>query len=360
MTGALGGLVRFQARVSSALAWKVTATRRPRAAACGGCRQRTDRRLHLGRIARHRGAGASWRIEVAGATPVFGHVREAGGGRRRAIRHHGTRRRPGDDQPERRRPGRFGHDHLLDERTWDRHRDAARCKRRRRARTLGTPGKLAAGEHSLLVRRARAAGRGLHDRRHRGRCGGCDRRGPADDRRHPNAGGSSAPAVVADAERRRQRQRADRHVPARSAGGRCVSGAPRRDKWVATPYVGSLPAGPQSLGWNSTSGSAARSTGPTLPMLDGHRRGRHRDGRRCPFPLDATSARRCKLAARPLRLWVSRGGAADASASTAPLRRLEAPEAGHRRRSPASRRCGSLVVVARDRGREPGPCFRVP
>ena len=55
VTGGLGGLVRFQARVSSALAWKVTVTDALGQQLARGRRQGADRRLHLGRIARHRG-----------------------------------------------------------------------------------------------------------------------------------------------------------------------------------------------------------------------------------------------------------------------------------------------------------------
>ena len=91
--------------------------RRPRAAARGGHREGADRRLHLGRIARHRG-GCQLADRGRRRHAGVGHVREGGRRRRRPAGDHRSRRRPGDDQPERRRPGRFGHDHLLDERTW--------------------------------------------------------------------------------------------------------------------------------------------------------------------------------------------------------------------------------------------------
>ena len=88
-----------------------------RPAARGRHGQGADGRLHLGRVARHRRRAHDWRIDVAGRHARVGHVREAGRRRRRPARDHRSRRRSGDDQPERRRPGRLDHDHLLDERT---------------------------------------------------------------------------------------------------------------------------------------------------------------------------------------------------------------------------------------------------
>ena len=87
---------------------------RARAGARSRHRERPDRRLHLGRIARHR-AGRHLADRRCRRHAGVGHVRE-GRRRRRPVRHHRSRRRPGHDQPERRRPGRLGHGHLLDER----------------------------------------------------------------------------------------------------------------------------------------------------------------------------------------------------------------------------------------------------
>ena len=76
VTGAVGGTVRFQARVSSALPWKVTRHRQPRAAARAGTGQGPivdyswDASLATA-------TGARWRIEVAGATPVTGTLGKA-------------------------------------------------------------------------------------------------------------------------------------------------------------------------------------------------------------------------------------------------------------------------------------------
>ncbi len=111
--------------------------RRARAAARARHRAGADRRLHLGRIARHR-AGRHLADRRCRRHARVGHVRE-GSRRRRPARDHRSRRRPGHDQPERRRPGRLGHDHLHDERDRDRHRDAAR-RRRRPARDDRHPG----------------------------------------------------------------------------------------------------------------------------------------------------------------------------------------------------------------------------
>ena len=71
VTGGLGGLVRFQARVSSALAWKVTVTDAlgQQLAAGTGKGPTVDYTWDASLVT---APGASWRIEVAGATPVSG------------------------------------------------------------------------------------------------------------------------------------------------------------------------------------------------------------------------------------------------------------------------------------------------
>ena len=169
VTGGLGGPVRFQARVSSALAWKVTVTDAlgQQLAVGTGKGPTVDYTWDASLVT---AAGANWRIEVAGATPVAGTFGKAGR-RRRPAGDHRSRRRPGDDQPERRRPGRFGHDHLLDERPRDGHRDAAR-RSRRPARDAWDSRQARRRRALVHLRRARTARRDLHDRRHRGRRGG--------------------------------------------------------------------------------------------------------------------------------------------------------------------------------------------
>ena len=146
VTGGLGGPVRFQARVSSALAWKVTVTDAlgQQLALGTGKGPTVDYTWDASLVT---APGATWRIEVAGATPVsgtFGKAVVVAG----PLAITGLAADPGDDQPERRRPGRFGHDHLLDERTATvtvTLHDAAGVQ----LATIGTPGKLAAGEHSF-------------------------------------------------------------------------------------------------------------------------------------------------------------------------------------------------------------------
>ena len=110
----------------------------------------------------------------------------------------------------------------------------------------------------------------------------------------------------------------------------------RDGNWVATPFTGPLPAGPQSIGWNG-----AKRVGKTLGrLLRGRhrrdRRGRHRDGRRC---------RSCSTRIRPSsssppgrsRLWVSEAATVTVRVNgVAPA--PPGAGAGLSRRSPASAR----------------------
>ena len=127
VTGGLGGPVRFQARVSAPLAWKVTVTDAlGQELATGSGRGPTvDWTWDASLVA---AAGVRWRIDVAGATPVAGTLGKAVVAA--AARDHGARGRSGDDQPERRRRRGLHDDHLHDDRGRDRHRDPARRERR--------------------------------------------------------------------------------------------------------------------------------------------------------------------------------------------------------------------------------------
>ncbi|MGZ8688527.1 MAG: hypothetical protein ACXWZP_08885, partial [Gaiellaceae bacterium] len=118
----------------------------------------------------------------------------------------------------------------------------------------------------------------------------------------------------------------------------------RDGKWVATPFSGPLPAGPQTVVWNGArragrtlDGSysavieAADSFGTAAISL--------------PFLLDAR-APTIRLAARPPRIWLSEAAAVSLRVNGS-LRRLELPGPGFLVLS-GIRKVRSIVVVARD------------
>ena len=258
MTGGLGGPVRFQARVSSALAWKVTVTDALGQQLAARHREGADRRLHLGRIARHRDG------------------RHAGGSRSRAPRPCRARsgRRP-SSSPARSRSPVSPPIRPRSARTATARRDSATITYSTNAPatvtatlldaagvqlgTLGTPAKLAAGEHSFTF-----DGLGQPDGVYTIVVTAVDAVGvsviePADDRDHANA-------------RRRRRSQPALLTPNGDGNGDALTvtfqlAAPatvrlrvlRDGKWVATPFTGPLPAGPQSIGWNG-----AKRVGKTL------------------------------------------------------------------------------------------------
>ena len=77
----------------------------------------------------------------------------------------------------------------------------------------------------------------------------------------------------------------------------------RDGKWVATPYTGALPAGPQSLAWNGARTSGKTPDGSYEAVLEAT----DAVGTAVvslPFLLDAHPPV-IKLASRPPRLWVS-------------------------------------------------------
>ena len=77
----------------------------------------------------------------------------------------------------------------------------------------------------------------------------------------------------------------------------------RDDEWVATPYTGALPAGPQTLGWNGAKRVGKTLDGSYTAVIDAT----DPIGTATvslPFQLDAHPPV-VKLAARPVRLWIS-------------------------------------------------------
>ena len=138
--------MRFQARVSSALPWKVIVSDALGRQLDEGTGQGPTVDWTLGRLARRRLAGVRWRIEVAGATPVTGTLGKTR--RHRALSRSPACRRPGDDQPERRRRRGQLHDHLHDERRRDGDGDAPRRAGAQLAE-LGAAGARRGREHTL-------------------------------------------------------------------------------------------------------------------------------------------------------------------------------------------------------------------
>jgi hypothetical protein len=118
----------------------------------------------------------------------------------------------------------------------------------------------------------------------------------------------------------------------------------REGKWVATPYTGSLPAGPQSLGWNGAKRAGKTLDGAYTAVLDAT----DAVGTATvslPFVLDAHPPV-IKLASRPLRLWVSEAATVTAKVNGS-LRRLRATGPGYLPLT-GIRKVKTLVVVARD------------
>ena len=328
VTGGLGGLVRFQARVSSALAWKVTVTDAlgQQLAVGTGKGPTVDYTWDASLVT---AAGANWRIEVAGATPVSGTfgkpvVVVAGPLAITGLAADPATISPnGDGQAD---SATITYSTNAPATVTATLLDAAGVQ----LGTLGTPGKLAAGEHSFTF-----DGLGQPDGIYTIVVTAVDAVGVSVSSQLTIAvtrtlAASSAPAVAPDAERRRQRRRTDRHLPARGAGDGASPRAPRRQVG-RDPVHGSLPAGPQSLGWNGAKRVGRTLDGSYTAVIDAT----DAVGTATvslPFLLDAHPPV-VKLAARPVRLWVS-----EAATVTVRVNGSAPPPAGHGTRlSPAHR-----------------------
>ena len=118
----------------------------------------------------------------------------------------------------------------------------------------------------------------------------------------------------------------------------------RDGKWVATPFAGPLPAGLQSIGWNGAKRVGVAPDGSYLAVIEAT------DAVgitsiSLPFLKD-THAPTIRLYARPPRVWLSEAATVTARVNGA-LRRLEAPGPGYLTLTGISR-VRSLAVVARD------------
>jgi len=340
VTGGLGGPVRFQARVSSALAWKVSVTDAlGQQLALGTGRGPTvDYTWDASLVTT---PGATWRIEVAGATPVsgtFGKAVVVTG----PLAITGLTADPatispnGDGQAD---SATVTYSTNATATVTVTLHDAAGVQ----LATLGTPGKLATGEHSFTF-----DGLGQPDGIYTIVVTAVDPLGVSVASQLTIAitrtlvGAALEPAVLTP--------NGDGNGDALTVTFELVAPATvrlrvlRDGKWVATPYTGALGAGPQSIGWNG-----AKRTGKTL------------DGSytvavdatdaigtatvSLPFLLDAHPPV-VKLAARPVRLWVSEAAIVTVRVNGS-LRRLQAVGPGYLALT-GIRKVRTIVVVARD------------
>jgi N-acetylmuramoyl-L-alanine amidase/FlgD Ig-like domain len=340
VTGGLGGPVRFQARVSSALAWKVSVTDAlGQQLALGTGRGPTvDYTWDASLVTT---PGATWRIEVAGATPVsgtFGKAVVVTG----PLAITGLTADPatispnGDGQAD---SATVTYSTNATATVTVTLHDAAGVQ----LATLGTPGKLATGEHSFTF-----DGLGQPDGIYTIVVTAVDPLGVSVASQLTIAitrtlvGAALEPAVLTP--------NGDGNGDALTVTFELVAPATvrlrvlRDGKWVATPYTGALGAGPQSIGWNG-----AKRTGKTL------------DGAytvavdatdaigtatvSLPFLLDAHPPV-VKLAARPVRLWVSEAAIVTVRVNGS-LRRLQAVGPGYLALT-GIRKVRTIVVVARD------------
>ena len=348
VTGGIGGRVRFQARVSGALPWKVTVADSAGPAARRRRRAGAGRGLDVGRVARrrHRRALAHRRRRR--------HARERDpreGLRRRrrdagAARDHGRPRRPGHDQPERRRPRRLDHDLVHDERRRHRLRHAARRERRRSSRPSPR-------RHASRQARTRSSSTGSASRTASTRsCSpppGTDGLSVTQQLQiavSRTLGAVVARAAAADPERRRQGRRAHGHVPARRAPRPCACACCARGSGSRRRSPGRSGRVPRR-----STGTATRSSGATP------------DGAYAAV-LDATDAIGTAQASLPFQLDARPAGAEAARPPAAALglrardrdgareRLAAAPRRARRRRLPLTgiRIVKTLVAVARDAG----------
>jgi hypothetical protein len=340
VTGGLGGLVRFQARVSSGLAWKVTVTDAlGQELALGSGRGPTvDYTWDASLIS---SPGANWRIDVAGATPVSGTfgkaVVVAGPFAITGLAADPATISPnGDGQAD---SARVTYSMSASATVTVTLHDAAGVQ----LATIGTPVRLAAGEHSFTF-----DGLGQPDGIYTLVVTAVDGLGVSVTSQltiaitRTLATAALAPALLTpngDGDGDALTVTFQLAVPA-TVRLRVL----RDDKWVATPFTGPLPAGAQSIGWNGAKRAGKTLDGSYAAVID------VTDAVgtatvSLPFLLDAHPPV-VKLAFRPIRLWVSEAATAAVRVNGS-LRRLQAPGPGYLALT-GIRKVKSIVVVARD------------
>ena len=339
VTGGIGGLVRFQARVSGPLAWKVTVTdalgqQLAQSAGQGGA---VDWSWDASLVA---ATGVRWRIEVAGATPVVGTLGKVAAAGPLAITELSAD--PATFSPN----GDGAGDSTTIAYTTN---TAATVT----ATLLDASGaqlavvlpatRVTAGEHSFAF-----DGLGQPDGAYTIVLSAIDTAGSSVTRQLQIAItrtlGSAAlePAVLTpngDGNADELTVTFQLAVPA-TVRLRVL----RDGKWVATPFSGPLQAGPQSIGWNGSKRSGRALDGPYAAVIEAT----DAFGTATislPFLLDA-HAPTIKLSARPPRIWLSEAAAVTVRVNGS-LRRLVATGPGYLALA-GIRRIQSIVVVARD------------
>ena len=339
VTGAVGGTVRFQARVSSALPWRVTVSDGlgQQLAVGTGQGPTVDYSWDASLVTV---SGARWRIEVAGATPVTGTL-----GKSTAVGPLAITDLAAD--PATISPNGDG---VADQATISYTTNASATVSATlldasgaQLATIGAPARVGAGEHTLIF-----DGLGQPDGVYTIVLTAIGAAGiPVTAQlqiaiTRTLAAPALRPAVltpngdgVADA----------LTVTFRLAAPATVRLRMLRDgKWVATPYTGELPAGPQSLAWNGSRASGRTPDGSYAAVLE------VTDAvgtavASLPFLLDAHPPV-IRLASRPLRLWFSEAATLTIRVNGA-LRRLQATGPGYVTLA-GIRTIRTLVVVARD------------
>ena len=339
VTGVVGGTVRFQARVSSALPWKVLIS--------DGLGQPLDEGTGQGPTVDYSWAaslvttsGVRWRIEVAGATPVTGTLGKSVATGPLAITDLAAD--PATISPN--------GDGIGDTSTITYTTNAAATVTATlldatgaQIAAIGAPVRVAAGEHALTF-----DGLGQPDGVYTIVLTAIDAAGISVTSQLQIAitrtlvSPALKPAVltpngdgVADALAVTFQLAAPASVRLRML---------RDGKWVATPYTGALPAGPQSLAWNGARTSGKTPDGSYEAVLEAT----DAVGTAVvslPFLLDAHPPV-IKLASRPARLWVSEAATLSVRVNGS-LRRLKVTGPGYLALT-RIRTVRTLVVAARD------------
>jgi len=344
VTGGIGGLVRFQARVSSALPWKVTvvdSVGQPLAAGAG-----QGPAVDWTWDASVTGVTAArWRIDVAGVTPVSGTLGRSSGG---------TATAPGPlaiteilVDPATISPNGDG---LADSATISYTTNAVATvsatlldANGAQLAPVAAPARLAAGAHSLLF-----DGLGQPDGLYTIVITAVGADGLSVTQQlqiavsRTLAAVSLAPSLLTP---NGDGKGDELTVTFQLAGAATVRLRMLREgKWVATPFTGTLGPGPQTLRWNGTRSAGTTRDGSYTAVIDATDSiGTSRVS--LPFQLDVRPPR-LKLLTRPPRLWISEPATVTVRVNGS-LRRLVATAAGS---FPLTgiRSVKTLVVVARD------------
>jgi hypothetical protein len=339
VSGGIGGIVRFQARVSGPLAWKVTVTDSlGQQLAAGTGKSGTVDWSWDASLAT--ATGARWRMEVAGATPVMGTLGKVVTGGPLAIT--ALEAVPATISPN--------GDGVADSTTISYTTTAAAtvtvvlldANGAQLANVLPST-RVAAGEHAFTF-----DGLGQPDGVYTVVLTATDAVGLSVTRSlgvvvtRTLGAASLAPAVltpngdgVAD----------ELSVTFQLAVPAAVRLRVLRDgKWVATPFSGQLPAGPQSVRWDGTKRVGRALDGPYAAVIEATD-AVGTSAISLPFLFDSR-APVMKLAARPPRIWLSEAAALTVRVNGS-LRRLEATGPGYLPLD-GIRAIRSLVAVARD------------